>query len=309
MNLEQVKPDINKLPIDFEDLEYALWRYDKGENRYYYRMVGGEQLAYLSATSFCSMSLGISHGLYKWGVSMGEEAAKAYSQMRADYGTMMHIEIVNAVLNGGHDFDDLWEIGYTTAIDKGYKYAAETWADDLPRDVAAFLKFLQERNAKVIFAELPVYSPTWLVAGCIDLGMELDFGKTRVNAIVDMKSGRKGFFKDHELQLNIYKTVWNERFSELWPVTHVFNWAPTDWRAKPKKDPADWPAYKLANQTKSVFSKSVEDRLRIGLKEDWMNPPKGDLRLSGKFNINEFDLGEHISLTEFRMGSEVPEED
>lgn len=308
MNLERVEPDINKLPIDFTDLDYALWRYDKGEDRYYYRVVDGQKVAYLSVTSFCKKSLGIGHALYKWAAELGLDAANAYAKMRADYGTMMHVEIVNIIINGGGDYDQLYRDAFDRACDLGYKFTAEQWAEDLVRDVAAFIKFLKDRNAEVKFAELPVYSPRWKVAGCIDLGVEMDWRRGRRNCIIDMKSGRKGFYVDHELQLNIYKTIWNGMFSDIWPVTHVFNWAPTDWGPKLGKEKQYWPSFKLKDQTTSVYANSVTHRLDIGLIEGWQNPPKGHFLIEGKFKLDEYNPEEHFVLESFKTELDEEEE-
>ena len=51
----------------------------------------------------------------------------------------------------------------------------------------------------------------------------------RVKGIIDLKSGKKGFYDSHVIQLNMYRKLWNENFPSI-PIHHIYNWAPKDWR-------------------------------------------------------------------------------
>lgn len=268
-----------------------LWRFDKAADRYYFKMQDGKAVrGYLSVTSFVSKSLGIGDGLFQWATNVGKDYAEAYAGMRAAYGTLMHEVIVDIMRSGEGDFYQLADIGLNVALDLGYKYAAEDWANDLPKDVAAFLTFAQEKEFELMAAEIPVSSDRYGLAGCIDMVGSMKFGRGRVNCIVDLKSGRKGFYDEHRLQLHAYRIIWNDLFSELHDVTHVFNWAPNNWKKKP--------TYKLENQTDHLFKNTIRQRLAIAEGEGWIKPPTGYFQLEGKFSIDAFDINEHLKMVE-----------
>lgn len=283
-----IKPEI--API--WGVPYTLYRYDRSDDdRYYFRFEGNTRHSYLSVTSFVSKSLGIGQTLADWMANVGKSHAKGYSQYRADYGTQMHIEIVEILRMGGGSFEDIVKRQIQICKDLGYGTHLTAWISEIRKDILSFLKFLQDKNVKVIFAELPVYSDKYGIAGSIDMGVEMDFNGGRVNALVDLKSGKKGFFEGHNLQLNIYKELWNDLFKTEFPVTHVFNWAPNAWRTS-AKDPGEWPTYKLQNQTYTKYS--VLKRLELALEEGMVLPPDSHMEIQGAFLLDAYSVGDHI---------------
>ena len=284
--MQLITPDI--IPsIEGISSPYKLFRYDKGDQRYYFRFPEqGDAIGYLSVTEFTKKSLGIGVQLYKWAANNTVEYTKMYSEMRAAYGTQMHIEITDMLKSGKGNFDEIKNRAFNLAIDLGYKHSAMDWLDDMANDVASFLIMAREKNLKVIAAEFPICSNKYGLAGCIDLIVQLDFNRTRVNAMIDNKSGRKGFFEAHELQLHTYKKMWNDVYSSVFPVTHVFNFAPQNIKNKTK--------YKLQNQTSSVFAPTIEQRMSLANLEGWVNPPKGHMELNGSFEVETFDIADHL---------------
>jgi hypothetical protein len=75
-----------------------------------------------------------------------------------------------------------------------------------------------------------------------------------VIAIVDFKSGRKGFWESHEIQLKAYQWMVDENYPDL-KVEKVFNWSPKDWKSKP--------TYTLTRQTDTVEYSELELRCAL----------------------------------------------
>jgi hypothetical protein len=161
-----------------------------------------------------------------------------------------------------------------------------SWADELKRDVLAFAQFMIDCNVKPLAIEICLYHPTDGYAGAIDIVCELDieekgfFGEVyasgankgnpketkqvrRVRAIVDIKSGRKGFYESHEIQLQAYKEMWNIHFpAEEGFIDDIklYNWSPKEWRSAP--------SYNLKDQTESRNAKKLPYLVSLAKIED-----------------------------------------
>jgi hypothetical protein len=222
----------------------------------------------------------------KWMGDNGNDLAEHKKNMSAEYGTLLHIEIAKAIKANSYSFRDL-ETTLMETIPDQYKYCYADWLWNLKKDLLSFFEFYAQQVVKVISLEIPVYSDDFDLAGTIDLVCQVQFNGAPVNAIVDFKSGRKGFFEAHELQLQCYKEIWNERFKELFEVSHVFNWAPNAWRKKP--------TFKLKNQTNSQFAETVRARMRISNLEKWATPPASYFDITGEVsNLDEFSYQNHL---------------
>jgi hypothetical protein len=280
---EQVTPIYN----GFAPAE-LLYRSDKFKDRYYFRRPeGSPPVGYLSMTSFVKKALPTSPYLLKWYQTHGAQADEMRDE-RSEYGTILHIVCVRTVINGGGSFREIRET-FREAAKATEGANVEQWEEDGVRDVLAFLTFVVETEVEILAAEYPVYSDKYGLAGCLDFVVRIKFGRVKVNAIVDLKSGRKGFYESHEAQLHGYKTVWNEDpyRREVFPVTHVFNWRPSAWR--------DIPKYELKNQTESIFAETIEHRMELARLEGWVDPPKFRQVIDGEFTLENFDWKNHIT--------------
>jgi hypothetical protein len=280
---QEISPDLKMI-----ECPYRLFRYDKGHNRFYYRSNTAELLPYLSVTSFCQMALPTSPYLIKWIGDNGSETAEFKRDSKAEYGTLLHIEIGKALKTGGYDFNKLSKVLYES-VSPNYRYQVGDWEHEMKRDLISMFQFFKEKLVSVIGLEFPVYSDECGLAGTIDLIAEVKFGRGTVNALIDFKSGKKGFFDAHKLQLSAYKKMWNEHFESVFPVTHIFNLAPVNWLKSP--------TYKFENQTNNQFEgEALELYLKLAKVNGWIKPPTKMLDIKGKFEggFENFNFEDHI---------------
>lgn len=210
----------------------TLYRIDGQGIRYYYTVDNGAIAYYPSTTSILASTMPMPYGLKVWYANMGWEEANRVLRESASYGTLMHVLAAEYLMTGAFDLGtiDLRIDQYRE--ENGIAFNTDEWSGRLCKDLLAFAQFCEEKNLKVIAIEIPLASSVYRYAGCIDIVAEIDFNKKRHRVIIDMKSGRKGFFETHEIQLHAYRTLWNENYPDQ-PVELVFNWAPKDWEKSP----------------------------------------------------------------------------
>jgi hypothetical protein len=229
----------------------TIYRVNTGAGRLYYKFESGVPVFYLSLTTLIKAVLPTEEHLIKWIADMGFEESKQYAKERADYGTAMHILCAELLRNGVVNLDQ---------VEQTYP----EWAGDLKHDLIAFARFVKEKNVKPLALEIVLVSRRGY-GTAIDIVCEMDDlvkasvgvyktgprkgqpkeGKVtqRITGIVNLKSGRKGFHADNELQLEFERFLWNENYPEH-AVHKIFNWAP--------KQPAGYPNYSLVDQTGKV---------------------------------------------------------
>ena len=244
-----------------------VYRLDSNGHRYYYTFDEyGEPRFFVSVTTLIKQTLPTSPQLIKWIADIGYEESQRYAAERAAYGTFMHAQIAELLISGTYNLDDIK--GRLKMYIESEKIPGDfiNYADSFKKDILAFAQFAKDTLMKPLAIELVLTNPNDGYAGAIDLCAEITieekgyFGevyksgdnegkpketkrKRRVRAIIDFKSGRKGFFPEHEVQLLAYKTMWNMHF-EKYPVERVYNWSPKDWRGKT-------PTYNFKDQTES----------------------------------------------------------
>lgn len=245
--------DLEQLQADYFDSDalrepsYKLYRRHINGKRYYYRIqdedgsiVRPDQiLIYPSWTEMWNAVLPTSDFLIKWIADLGWEASRKELFSKAAYGTTMHY-INSKWLLHGVSLSDSSLLSLIQDLNESITvHYDESWLPELRNDVLAFAQFVRDRNVNPLAVEVSLCSDKTGMAGTIDIVAEMDFNRTRVTTLIDMKSGRKGFFLSHQAQLHGYKDMFEDNFD-----THIdmlFNWAPTAWRTKP--------TYKLQNQT------------------------------------------------------------
>lgn len=241
-----------------------LYRIDAaGDRQYYYLQDDGTPVFFQSVTTAIRNGMPTSPHLIKWMGDMGTEAAEAYRDERAAFGTFMHITFEQYLLNKCYDLDNMQgELLNYLRLEALPETWANKWLLEQQKALLGFAAFVTEYKVKPLCIEVALASEEMQIAGMIDLvcemtvptkgywGEEYKTGERKgqpkestkdvtVTAIVDFKSG-KNFYDDHAIQLDIYRQMWNENFPDH-PVNRTFNWSPSDWRTAP--------TFKLKEQT------------------------------------------------------------
>lgn len=272
---------------------YKVWQLNSKGHRYYYRYDdAGNPEFFPSVTTILSQTLPKAPHLINWIANKGIEEAERYKGERAAYGTFMHAAFEELLINRAYDLDGLK--GKLKEYIEVYRLPDDFiyYADDLKKDVLAFAQFVLDYDVRPLAVEIALVHPVHNYAGMIDLPCTMlskPGSKEYINAIVDFKSGRKGFYEEAEIQLHLYAMMWNENFPDI-PIDRVFNFSPKDWRKKP--------TYNLKDQTDSPNAKKIPYLLELAAIED----EKRDntfTAVSGEISLdNEPDLTNNIvSLT------------
>lgn len=270
-----------------------VWQLNSKGHRYYYRYDdAGNPEFFPSVTTILSQTLPKAPHLINWIANKGIEEAERYKGERAAYGTFMHAAFEELLINRAYDLDGLK--GKLKEYIEVYRLPDDFiyYADDLKKDVLAFAQFVLDYDVRPLAVEIALVHPVHNYAGMIDLPCTMlskPGSKEYINAIVDFKSGRKGFYEEAEIQLHLYAMMWNENFPDI-PIDRVFNFSPKDWRKKP--------TYNLKDQTDSPNAKKIPYLLELAAIED----EKRDntfTAVSGEISLdNEPDLTNNIvSLT------------
>lgn len=241
---------------------YRVFQLNTDGHRYYYRFnEAGEPEFFPSVTTLLKQVMPTSPFLLDWMIANGKEGATEKRDLAAAYGTFMHIQFERLIINRRYDFDNVGPVllAYMESENLPERVFAE-WLPKIRKDVLAFAQFVRDYGVKPLAVEIGLVHPGGY-AGCIDLPCVMTDPKTGevFRAIVDFKSGRKGFYEEHELQLHLYRDMWNVNFPDM-PVARLFNFSPKDWRTKP--------TYNLKEQTDSVNAKKLPYLLALASIED-----------------------------------------
>lgn len=235
---------------------YKVWQLNSKSYRYYYRYSpDGELEFYPSVTTILSQVLPKSEFLVKWVADMGYDEANRYKELRAAYGTFMHAQFEELIINRIYDLDAVRAKLRDYLAYHSLPSDLISWEDDIKKDVLAFAQFIRDYDVKPLAVEIALVCPSYGFAGMIDLVCEMNApkGTERIKAIVDFKSGRKGFHEEHELQLQMYRLMWRDNFDE--DIDRVFNFAPKEWRKAP--------TYHLKDQTEAKSARKLSALLDL----------------------------------------------
>lgn len=288
-----------------------LYRIDNNGYRNYYSMdEKGNIQMYTSITTLLSKTLPTSPQIIDWIAKHGREKADQLKNEAADYGTFMHIQCASLLIAGTYDLDAVDEMMAGYIEECGHpKAIIKDWLPEIKKDILAFAQFVKETDLKALAVEITLCSKNG-TAGTVDIVGELNIeekafygevyksgenqGKPketkrirRITAIVDMKSGRKGFYEAHEVQLVGYKVLWEENFPTK-PIEKLFNWSPKEWRTEP--------GYNLKDQTDSKNAAKFPHLLELakieeGKRDTQVSICEGIIDLKGDLTNNYRTIG------------------
>lgn len=234
---------------------YKVFQINADGHRYYYRP--GEAVLYPSVTTLLKQVLPTSPFLLEWMLANGKDGSIEKRDTAAAYGTFMHGQFERLLIERKYDFDSAPSVLAEYMMQNNLPESLfPEWAARIRKDVLAFAQFVRDWNVKPLAIEVAMVHPDSKYAGCIDLPCEMTDPKKgeTFRAIVDFKSGRKGFYEEQELQLHLYRETWNVNEPDL-PIERVFNFAPKDWRKRP--------TYNLKEQTGAKSAQMIPHLLAL----------------------------------------------
>lgn len=279
----------------------TIYRLKKGSKRFYYTFNDRfDPTFYVSVTTMIKQTMPTSPYLIKWVADMGHEEATKYAELRAHYGTFMHIEISEMLINQEYDLEQTSERLKAYLLEHKLPLSHITeWVDELKKDILAFAQFVIDYEVTPVAIEIMLKSDVWGYAGAIDLVCDMtieeigDFGEVyktgknkglpkktkgskRVRAIIDLKSGRKGFYEEHAIQLCAYNEMWSENFPD-YPVQKLYNWAPNEWVKSP--------SYKLKDQTNCKNGAKLPNLIDLAIHDNGNISDSNIMSFSGKIDL------------------------
>lgn len=287
MTVEEIKA----IFFDSESLRepaYRVFQLNSDGHRYYYRFdENGEPHFYPSVTTLLKQVMPTSPFLLEWMIANGKEGSIEKRDLAASYGTFMHIQFEKLLISRKYDFDAVPQLllEYMEQENLPDKFFGDSLSK-IRKDVLAFAQFVRDYNIKPLAVEIGLVHPEYHFAGCVDLPCIMTDPKTGeiYPAIVDFKSGRKGFYEEHELQLHLYRMMWNENFPDM-PISRLFNFSPKDWRTKP--------TYNLKEQTNSVNAAKIPALLDLARIEDEKRENTLTI-IQGVLSLDEGKIGDRI---------------
>jgi len=302
---------------------YKMYRLNNhGSGRIYYDFdVTNVPRFYTSVTELIKKTTPTSPYLIKWIADMGYEKAMEFVEERAGYGKFMHICFQKLLIDKKIDLDDELENALADHMitENCPRQMYDQWIHDIRRDVLAFAQLIMDYEIEPLAIEVILCSPKNGFAGAVDLlcflkmdvkgfwGEVLKSGpnkgepketkkRKRFMAILDFKSGRKGFYEDNEIQLGAYRVLIKENFPK-YKRRHIklFNFSPKDWTS--------FPNYNFKDQTNSKNLAKLRHLVKLGAIESGKRDPNV-MVVGGKLDMSKGVEGleenfEHISLERF----------
>jgi hypothetical protein len=254
MNLSAT--DIQTIYFDPEAIRlpaYRLGRVSQGRGRLYFRYNKESDTIDLfnSLTTVLSQCSPTAWPLIEWYAKHGIKEAQRLSNTAAMYGTLMHECIGDFCIKQVFDYDKAQEYvdGYLSKH-SFWQPECEEWGWKLKQDMAAWAQFVHDTQMRVMAVEMCLCSEK-SVATAIDVVCVLNLPvkgfhgevyksgenkgqpkatteRVKKTALINMKSGRHGFYESNGLQLEAERMIFVENFPDI-KIDAILNWAPSDY--------------------------------------------------------------------------------
>ena len=254
---------------------YKVGRINYGLGRSYVKLGenGVSERVYASLTTAIGSCEPTGHQLLEWYAGLGMEEAKRKTYEAQNYGTFMHEQIYLFLKEMSYDFETIIERIEEYCSRNNYTGSTSDWEIKIKNDLTSFIQFFIDFDVKPLGIEFVALSDDYGFGTAIDIvanitvkvdGLDYDNpyksgprkGEPRevkedkeIRAIINLKSGRKGFYRSNEIQSQCELLLWNENFPDI-PVERCYNWSPKEWRG--------WPTYNFTDQT----GKTSEEEIR-----------------------------------------------
>lgn len=247
---------------------YRVGRVNFGQGRSYIRINEDGTLEsplrlYTSLTTSIAQSMPMPKELENWKHQHGLKEADRLMNVAAMYGTLMHSEIGKFCIERVYNLDSIDTVIENYLSDESFwDEDCKEWNKKLRQDMLAFIQWFNDYEVQplgleyVLLSERGFGTPIDLVCELTVMEDGLDYDNpcksgprkgepreakvaVRKRAVVNFKSGRKGFYENHGIQIECEKMLWEENFPDM-PIDMALNWAPADWKSNPGYKVKDW---------------------------------------------------------------------
>lgn len=175
---------------------------------------------------------------------------------KASYGTALH-RLTETIIQ--HDTNITTSIAERVLSEEFKRTAKSSEIEDVMKDLAAIVKFLNDVNAKVYATEFMLFGKIAgkNICGTVDILAEIDVeytyldhknpfksgerkgeprpakGIKRELFLLDLKSGKWGFSDGHFYQLLMYRELFTKQYGNQFANSQIANIAPAEWRTEP----------------------------------------------------------------------------
>lgn len=244
-----------------------------GNERYYCKENGS---IYVGTTSWVKKVYPTSPHLINWMKTRSEEEINQILDDTSAYGTFFHAVADEFMVKGEIDLKKI------TAIEENLGIMNPDWEKSLKMGLASLQQFVQDYEVEVISTEMILTTDEVFRRGCaIDLVCKMNFGKKRVVALVDYKTGfiDESTYSTHAGQLYDNRRIFMDNFGEN--IDMVFNWSPNQWKKKP--------TYKLVNQT-SPQSEDIYNHMLAVAAYQYRGKPKDVLHIPDQLKMDKIEF-------------------
>ncbi len=258
---EYIEVDVEKIKADFINDDYIveptcnISRVDVHGHRHYIKEEDGVLLQAPAYTTIYQAVAKQSYFLIQWQIAKGKEKAAWLLENSANYGTFFHtlcgmyLMKQSISLNKGLLMLQMQQFFENKNLNFGecVKWMQEE-NRDLRKDIYGFATFCKDYKIVPIAIEYPMMNEECLYACTADIVCKMEYEKETITALIDIKSGQKGFYESHEIQLEAQRQCWDTEHPEF-TIDRMFNLGCHDFRIPLS---ARVTPYKLKDQTDST---------------------------------------------------------